>query len=73
MLNIHPVQYEHEWEHQQGQKKHLHEKAIPIKRHGRKAYSIFKYGIRVIKDALLNSFYDQIQRIKFLAKLLSGT
>jgi hypothetical protein len=61
------------WAYKVGLNKHLYEKEIPIKKHGRRAYSIFKYGIRVIKDTLLNPCKNQITQIKKICKLLSCT
>ena len=61
------------WAYKVGLNKHLKEKSIPIKKHGRRAYSIFKYGIRVIKDALLNPCNNQICQIKMICKILSCT
>ena len=61
------------WAYKVGLNKHLYEKGIPIKKHGRRAYSIFKYGIRVIKDALLNPCTNQINQIDRICKLLSCT
>lgn len=61
------------WAYKVGLHTHLNEKPIPIKKHGRRACSIFKYGIRVIKDALLNSRDDQISQINCICKLLSCT
>lgn len=61
------------WAYKVGLNKHLKEMNIPIKKHGRRAYSIFKYGIRVIKDALLNPSKKQINHIERISKLLSCT
>lgn len=61
------------WAYKVGLQKHLYEKAIPIKKHGRKAYSIFKYGMRVINDALLNAYNIQNQQIDAIWLLLSCT
>jgi hypothetical protein len=61
------------WAYKVGLHKHLKEKSIPIKKHGSRAYSIFKYGMRVIKDALLNPCNNQINQINIICKLLSCT
>jgi hypothetical protein len=48
---------------------YLHKlKPIPIKKHGRKAKSIFKYGLSYLAKALLNSEYQRdIEIFKFLS------
>ena len=61
------------WAYKVGLQKHLHEKPILIKKHGRKAYSIFKYGMSVINDVLLNTFNNQKHQIDLIFKLLSCT
>jgi hypothetical protein len=43
----------------------LHEKikAIPIKKHGRRAKSIFKHGLDFIATNLLNTHFKQVMNI----------
>ena len=61
------------WAYKVGLQKHLYEKPIPIKKHGRKAYSIFKYGMSVINNVLLNACNNQKHQINSVCILLSCT
>lgn len=40
------------WAHLIGEWRHLHEKTIPLKKHGRPQTSLFRYGLDWIKEAL---------------------
>jgi len=47
---------------------HRYIKPIPIKKHGNKAKSLFKYGLTYIVTVLLNAFFqDDIDILKFFS------
>lgn len=56
------------WTYLVGDYLHKYIKPIPIKKHGNKAKSLFKYGLTYIATVLLNSiFQDDIHIFKFLS------
>ena len=56
------------WCHKIGIYLHLKVKKIKIKKHGRKAVSIFKYGLQFLANWLLNNMSKQNNElIKFLS------
>lgn len=56
------------WAYLVGDYLHRYIKPIPIKKHGNKAKSLFKYGLTYIASVLLNSFFqDDIKIFKFLS------
>ena len=56
------------WAYLVGDYLHRYIKPIPIKKHGNKAKSLFKYGLTYIASVLLNSFFqDDIDIFKFLS------
>lgn len=61
------------WAYKAGIHEHINVKPIQIKKHGRKAYSYFKYGWRVIADILLSSAKNQIEKLYCIIKVLSCT
>lgn len=58
------------WAHRTGEW-HSEEKSIPIKKHGRKAQSLFRYGLDCLRDVLLNSKATQLHFMPTLLALLS--
>jgi hypothetical protein len=48
-------------------------KPIKIKKHGRKAYSFFKYGLSALRDLLLNGKSREKSQLKSFLKILSCT
>ena len=61
------------WAYKAGIHQHNNVKPIQIKKHGRRAYSYFKYGWRVIADILLSSAKNQIEKLYCIIKVLSCT
>ncbi len=59
------------WAYQDGIERHLNIKSIRIKKHGRRAYSFFKYGLIELAKTLLN--YSTTDKMKSHLKLLSCT
>lgn len=59
------------WAYRAGIDKHLNIKIIKRKKHGRRAFSFFKYGLIRIAHAILNSFNNQ--EFKNCVKILSCT
>jgi hypothetical protein len=59
------------WAYRVGIYCHNHIKPIIIKKHGRKAYSFFKYGLKYIAHALLNPFV--VMDFEICTKVLSCT
>ena len=56
------------WAYLVGDYLHRYIKPIPIKKHGNKAKSLFKYGLTYIATVLLNAFFqDDIDIFKFLS------
>jgi len=59
------------WAYKAGIYRHEKVKPIKVKRHGRRAYSFFKYGLEFIAQALLNPF--KTKDLKICIKILSCT
>ncbi len=56
------------WAYLVGDYLHKYIKPIPIKKHGKKAKSLFKYGLNYIATVLLNAYcQDDIEIFKFLS------
>lgn len=56
------------WAYLVGDYLHKHVKPITIKKHGKKAKSLFKYGLTYIATVLLNAYFqDDINIFKFLS------
>lgn len=56
------------WAYLVGDYLHKYIKPIPVKKHGRKAKSLFKYGLTYIASVLLNAYFqDDIDIFKFLS------
>jgi hypothetical protein len=56
------------WAYLVGDYLHKYKKPITVKKHGKKAKSLFKYGLHYIASALLNAFFqDDIEIFKFLS------
>lgn len=56
------------WAYLVGDYLHKYIKPIPVKKHGNKAKSIFKYGLTYIATVLLNTYFqDDIDIFKFLS------
>lgn len=56
------------WAYLVGDYLHKYIKPIKIKKHGKKAKSLFKYGLTSIASALLNAyFHDNIDIFNFLS------
>ncbi len=57
------------WVHKIGEWRH-EEKAIPIKKHGRKAQSWFRYGLDYLRDVLMNSNSRSRNNVSIIMSLL---
>jgi hypothetical protein len=58
------------WAHLTGEWRHRHEKVIPLKKHGRPQYSLFRYGLDWIVEALTQRGYKLRKLTTLLVKLL---
>jgi len=58
------------WAHLTGEWRHRHEKVIPLKKHGRPQYSLFRYGLDWIVEALIQRGYKLRRLTTLLVKLL---
>jgi hypothetical protein len=58
------------WAHKIGEWRH-EEKAIPIKKHGRKSQSWFRYGLDYLRDIVINITCPHQHRLPILLALLS--
>lgn len=57
------------WAHKIGEWRH-EEKAITVKRHGRKLQSYFRYGLDYLRDILLNGIYQAENKLSTLLNFL---
>jgi hypothetical protein len=57
------------WAHKTGEWRH-EQKPITVKKHGRKAQSLFKYGLDYLRDALFNSLSPTRKQLSFLVDLI---
>jgi len=57
------------WCHKTGEYKN-EEKPIKVLKHGRKSYSLFRYGLDVLREMIFNTLKATPKKIKFLIKLL---
>jgi len=60
------------WAHKVGEWRHEEEKNIPIKKHGRKSQSWFRYGLDYLRDILINTLSPHQHHFHVLLTLLSG-
>jgi hypothetical protein len=58
------------WAHKVGEWRH-EQKAIGIKKHGRKAQSWFRYGLDSLRDALFNTNQQPNQSLDSMLNLLT--
>lgn len=58
------------WAHLTGEWRHRHEKVIPLKKHGRPQYSLFRYGLDWIVEALIQRGSKLKRLTTLLIKLL---
>jgi hypothetical protein len=58
------------WAHVTGEWRHRHDKVIPLKKHGRPQYSLFRYGLDWIVEALIQRGYQLRRLTTVLTKLL---
>lgn len=58
------------WAHLTGEWRHRHEKVIPLKKHGRPQYSLFRYGLDWIVEALVRRGHKLRRLTTLLTKLL---
>lgn len=58
------------WAHKTGEWRHL-QKEIKIKKHGRKAWSYFRYGLDFLRDLVLNGNRSTKKKAKISLQLLS--